>query len=125
MSRAEAEQGNAGAQLRLGWIYANGGDGVPKDAVEAARWYRKAAEQGFAPAQSELGSLYFDGIGCPRDLVEAYKWTNLAAAQGDRQRSKARDGMESQMTPAQIAEGQRASREWTEQHEASKQKGTR
>jgi TPR repeat protein len=28
---------------------------VPKDQAEAARWYRKAAEQGHAEAQNNLG----------------------------------------------------------------------
>jgi TPR repeat protein len=34
-------------------MYANG-QGVPQDYGEAIRWYRKAAEQGFADAQFNL-----------------------------------------------------------------------
>ena len=45
-----AEQGLASAQFNLGRMY-NIGDGVPKDAVEAVKWFRKSAEQGEAVAQ--------------------------------------------------------------------------
>ena len=50
----EAEAGNANAQSNLGRIY-EAGDGVPKDAVKAVEWYQKAAVQGNAVAQSNLG----------------------------------------------------------------------
>lgn len=42
-----AEQGNAQAQLNLGWMYANG-QGVRQDDAQAAQWFRKASEQGDA-----------------------------------------------------------------------------
>jgi TPR repeat protein len=47
--RPLAKQGNATAQTSLGLMYGNG-RGVPKDDMEAVRWYRKAAEQGDAHA---------------------------------------------------------------------------
>ena len=45
--RQAAEQGDAEAQNNMGFIYGTG-NGVPKDYVEAVKWYRKAAEQGYA-----------------------------------------------------------------------------
>ena len=42
-----AEQGDAAAQFNLGGMYRRG-EGVPKNASQAAAWYRKAAEQGVA-----------------------------------------------------------------------------
>jgi TPR repeat protein len=48
----------------------------------AAAWFRKAADQGFAPAQAALGELYLKGEGVPRDDEEAFKWLSRAAAQG-------------------------------------------
>ena len=33
-------------------------------------------------AQSDLGSMYREGLSVPQDYVEAYMWFNLAAAQG-------------------------------------------
>ena len=51
--------------------------------VEAAKWYRLAAEQGDADAQFNLGLMYDDGKGVPQDDVEAVKWYRLAAEQDD------------------------------------------
>ena len=42
-----AEQGDASAQYNLGVTYRTG-EGVPQDSAEAVRWYRLAAEQGYA-----------------------------------------------------------------------------
>lgn len=64
---AEA-QGDATAQHNLGLMYDNG-NGVPQDFVEAAKWYRLAADQGFATAQSILGFMYGAGLGVPQDFV--------------------------------------------------------
>ena len=73
-----AEQGDAVAQLNLGFMYENG-RGVPQDYGEAIRWYRQAAAQGYASAQYNLGLMYAYGIGVPQDDVRAYAWFNLAA----------------------------------------------
>ncbi len=43
--RLLAEQGHAQAQVNLGIIYSQG-RGVPKDSVQAYRWYTLAADQG-------------------------------------------------------------------------------
>ena len=52
------------------------------DFAAAAEWFRKAAEQGHAPAQYNLGTLYECGLGVPQDYVEAVKWFRKAAEQG-------------------------------------------
>ena len=39
------------------------GQGVVKDEEEAAKWFRKAADQGYAPAQYNLGGMYTKGNG--------------------------------------------------------------
>ena len=59
------------------------GQGVPQDYAEAVKWYRKAADQGNAPAQSNLGLMYDKGQGVPQDYAEAVKWFRKAAEQGD------------------------------------------
>jgi TPR repeat protein len=43
---------------------------------------RKAADQGDAGAQNNLGLMYQVGHGVPRDYAEALKWYRLAAEQG-------------------------------------------
>ncbi len=76
-----AEQGDAGAQTDLGWMYANG-HGVPQDYAQAITWRRKAADQGNATAQFSLGLMYHDGQGAPQDFAQAAMWTRKAADQG-------------------------------------------
>ena len=55
---------------------------MAKDAVEAVKWYRKAADQGDADGQSNLGLMYQNGRGVAKDEVEAVKWYRKAADQG-------------------------------------------
>jgi len=57
-------------------------DGVPENDIEAVRWFRLAAEQGYDLAQFNLGNMYRDGDGVPENDVEAVKWYRLAAEQG-------------------------------------------
>src|SRR4030095_3989158 len=85
--RPLADQGMARAQTILGVMYANGqgvpksdteatkwyqlalgviyvtGLGVPKDTEKGLGWFRKAADQGYANAQTNLGTMYDRGDG--------------------------------------------------------------
>jgi len=85
--------------------------------AEAVKLYRKAAEQGNAYAQYNLGFMYGNGEGVPQDYVEAHKWFNLAAAQGLQTAIASRDIAASKMTREQIAEAQRLAREWQAKHQ--------
>lgn len=58
------------------------GRGVAKDDAEAVKWYRKAAEQGLATAQFNLGLKYERGEGVAKDHGKADKWLHKAADQG-------------------------------------------
>lgn len=53
-----------------------------KNYTEAAKWFRLAAEQGYAKAQSNIGVMYYTGQGVPKNYSEAVKWFRLAAGQG-------------------------------------------
>ena len=80
-----AELGNVNAQNaqgNLGFAYENG-RGVPKDYAEAARWYRRVADQGVSWAQTRLGEMYEYGHVGPVDYVEATRWYRQAASEGD------------------------------------------
>ena len=57
--------------------------GVPQDAAAAVTWYRRAAEQGDATAQSNLGGMYDQGLGVPQDAAAAVAWYRRAAELGD------------------------------------------
>lgn len=84
----DANLGDPKAQTYLGRMYDNGKGGVPLDHAEAAKWYRKAAEQGNQKAQWQLGRAYHKGQGVSLDLAEAEKWFRKAAEQGN---AKAQD----------------------------------
>lgn len=76
-----AEKGDAKSMNGVGVIFANG-QGVAQDYLEAAKWFRRAADQGYGPAQFNLGQLYLTGKGVAVDPVEAANWLTLAARQG-------------------------------------------
>ena len=59
------------------------GRATPKDPQKAFELYKVAAEDGFAPAQVELGISYHKGRGIPEDIVQAARWFSAAAEQGD------------------------------------------
>ena len=52
-----AVQGDPVAQFCLGFMYRHG-LGIMSDIEKAITWYTKAAEQGFVPAQNDLGVMY-------------------------------------------------------------------
>ena len=107
--RPLAEQGDARAQYHLGTRYFTG-MGVPQNYTEALKWFRLSADQGNADGQGALGSMYYMGRGVPQDYVLAYMWFDLSAARGGS--TERRHSVLQQMTPDQIAEGQKLAREW-------------
>ncbi len=79
-----AAEGDPQSQFALGAVYTEGDTlaGVAPDYAQALSWYRKAADQGHAAAQFNLGIFYASGQAVPRDMVEAARWWQLAALQG-------------------------------------------
>jgi TPR repeat protein len=47
------------------------------------KWWKLAAEQGYASGQFNLGFMYDSSDGVPQDHKTAVKWYRLAAEQGD------------------------------------------
>jgi hypothetical protein len=84
--KAAAETGDAEAQLKLGRSYHG-----TFDYQTAVKWFRLAAEQGLAEAQTEMGAALLNGrppitrgkTGVKADLPQAIKWFHLAANQGE------------------------------------------
>jgi TPR repeat protein len=72
-----AEQGDVQTQLLVGSIY-DLGQGVPQDDAEAAKWYERAAMQGSAKGQYQLGAVYARSPQV-KDPFQAYKWLTIAA----------------------------------------------
>jgi len=93
-----AEEGEHEAQYALGVMYQDG-DGLAKDEIQAARWYReaaiqdhhwaqhavawltKAAHAGVAAAQHNLAQAYETGLGAKQDYTKARDWYTKAAKQ--------------------------------------------
>ncbi len=69
-------------------IYYNGEDikinhsKALEDYAEAMKWFKKAAEQGNAQSQHNIGTFYSQGFGVQQNYAEALKWYFLAAQQG-------------------------------------------
>ncbi|MBC8470330.1 MAG: sel1 repeat family protein [Planctomycetes bacterium] len=105
-----AEQGHYLSQYSLGRMYYRG-ESTTRNYRKAAEWYIKAAEHGYDLAQYELARMYYRGEGVIQDYVQAYKWAILAAAKSDRYYGF-RDTLKEEMTKEQIAEAQKAAKEF-------------
>ncbi len=113
--RLAAAQGLSAAQVLLGTGYLQ-----RQELDEAAKWYRRAADQDVAIAQHAqllLGIMYHNGDGVSQDYVRAHKWYNLAASRFPESDSRAiavdsRNYIASIVSPSELAEAQRLAREW-------------
>ena len=76
------------------------------DYAEAVKWYRKAAEQGYAGAQSALGVMYYNGEGVLQDTIAAHMWFNIAAIKGNKIAVKNRDMAAKKLLSADIVKAQ-------------------
>jgi localization factor PodJL len=79
--RTAALANEPGAEYEVGARYAEGRT-VPQNWYEAARWFQKAADAGFAPAQFRLASLKEKGQGGPKDVQAARRLYIAAAEKG-------------------------------------------
>jgi uncharacterized protein len=75
----KAQSGSLNAQNEVAKAYASGRRGNA-NYEEAARWYRRAADQGDPDAQTNLGVLYLLGRGVAHDDTQALRWFQRAAA---------------------------------------------
>lgn len=112
-TKKAAVAGDAEAQYNLGCMYRDRGEPIPSDIatmeihgprdeaeqsymmsqfmvgferrkeLESTKWFKKAAEQGYAKAQFNLAVKYSTGHGVEKDEVEALKWFTKAADNGD------------------------------------------
>lgn len=56
---------------------------VPPNGRESIRLLTDAADQGYEPAEYELGRIYLYGRGVPADYPRAFVWESKAGEQGD------------------------------------------
>lgn len=60
----------------------------------------------------QLGMIHATGRSVPADLVAAHKWFNIAATRGNKEAVRLRREIACEMSDAEIAEAQRAARDW-------------
>ena len=74
------------------------------------------ASRGNAEALLELGLMYATGRNCEPDVISAHKWFNIAAFRGSEAAKARREELAGEMSREQIAQAQRAAREWLTRH---------
>lgn len=68
----------------------------------ALKWLSRAAEQGYAPAQTLLGLMKFTGLGVKQDQAEAAFWWSLAAKAGDEGAKTAEAMIQNLLKPSEL-----------------------
>jgi len=111
-----ASEGDPVAQNVVGLRYARG-EGVGLNEREAVRWFTKSAEQGYVPAQSKLGSIYYSGRGVPQDSSRAYFWMAVARLRGDDASTTLAPFVRARLTRSQVSAIELEANKWLEQHE--------
>ena len=88
-------------------------------AKEAMRWYRKAAKQGYAYAQQNIGFMYMRGHGVEQDYMQAYKWFYISAASGNLTlKTNLSEFVEkTHMTAGQIEQAREEAEKWMDDHQ--------
>jgi TPR repeat protein len=76
------DEADAETQFHLGVLLSNSA-GDAQNCVQAAHWYRKAANLNHPLAQFNLGLMYANGQGVAVDDHQALTWIRKAAEQGD------------------------------------------
>jgi TPR repeat protein len=110
--RLAADRGNALAQFNLAMMYELG-QGMEPDCAEATKWFLKAAEQGDAGGQLQMGKRCHRDSFAPlagdarESRIEAYKWFTLASAQGYKDSAMHCEQIGLAMTREERTEGQR------------------
>ena len=96
------------------------GQGVIQDYKKAVKWYRKAAQQGYARAQYNLATMYYQGYGVLKNEITARAWDLIATMNGLKQAKKRIDLIEKSMNRTDILAAQKKAQQIQEQIERKK-----
>ena len=110
--RSLAETSEHGlAQYYLAMMYLRG-HGVGQSYEEAAKWFRKAAEQRVKHAQYRLAELYMKGRGVPKDYEYAYAWYRVSAEHRHKKSLGALAAARENLSSAELEEAEKLSRKF-------------
>jgi TonB family protein len=102
-----ADAGDAAAEFELAKAFFEGRD-IPKDDKQGAALLERAARDGVAEAQFQMGTRTYGDGSSPDQYVEAYVWYALAQRGGVEQGAKMVSDLEARMTPEQLAEARKS-----------------
>ena len=109
-----AESGDKLSAVNLAWLYYEG-LGVERSDERAFAWLLAAERLPYGDELDGffgLAKVYEEGIGTNIDLVQAYKYYDLLSPSSAQDKTR----LEAQMTPEQVREAIRLSRQWQEEH---------
>lgn len=107
----EAALGDAVSQFQSGYLML-GSDTIRADYLNSVNLFGKAAANGISVAMTNLGLLYFRGLGVPQDYVVGFMWVSLGASSGRERLIEVRDYLAGFLTASQINETQTMIREY-------------
>ena len=83
-----------------------------KNYGQALRCWEETARHGNSAAQFNIARMYALGEGVPFNKMEAYKWMTIASRAGRPEATKALTSIKKNMSPEEIAEGERRIRRY-------------
>jgi hypothetical protein len=120
---SKAEQGDRQSQYQLAKSYCCG-LGMHTSTSKSLYWHCRAAIQGYAPAQFEMGNIlsnFFDDADRTTafgttDYVSAYMWYTVASINGHDQAFDVRQKLAKQMSSDDVIRGKRWATQWKQIH---------
>ncbi len=114
--RSIAETSDHGlAQYYLAMMYLRG-EGVEQSYEDAAKWFRKSAEQRIKQAQYRLAELYMKGRGVPKDYEYAYAWYRVGAEHKHKKSISALTSAKENLSLEELEEAEKLSRKLINQY---------
>ena len=109
------------AQYYVAMMYLRG-NGVEQSYEEAAKWFRKSAEQRVKQAQYRLAELYMKGRGVPKDYEYAYAWYRVGAEHKHKKSIDALAAASANLSPEELEEAEKLSRKLIRDYGPEKEK---
>ncbi len=120
--RSLAETSDHGlAQYYVAMMYLRG-NGVAQSYEEAAKWFRKSAEQRVKQAPYRLAELYTKGRGVPKDYEYAYAWYRVGAEHKHKKSMATLAAAQQNLSPEELEEAEKLARKLIRQYGPEEEK---
>lgn len=118
-----ASLGETRAMSVLCFLHYKGHVDQTQDFLAAVKWCRKAADEGDAHAQFNLGVMVAHGQGEEQDYKEAYKWVSLAIPEMGEKAIDARNALVVRMSAEEVETASEMVQHWKHAHHERKYQG--